>query len=473
MKTINFPHRASPLEAQEQRISPLSRGRLREVLGFTLIELIVVITILAILGTIAFINLQGFAGSARDSARVSDLANITQGLELSLVKNGSIPPPEAPTGGGVITLTASGGTLIGYQGVVGANTLSIIKMSNAQDPLDKKYYTYITNASSSSYQLLALFEDASTATTLANPLITPVYAGYEARIPTTKGYALGALLATSGAYLNQPLQEIVTTATTLDIQNFSGTLAGMNIGNITTYFSKTDTISGTGNIISTPLQISMNNGGNGFNTPGTCPTGFIAVPGNKDFNQPGFCVSKYDMTYSDADIPNSSNGDWNTVSYVSGKPIASIPNKYPIADITQPQAITACQSMGAGYHLITNNEWMTVARNIEQQGDNWSTGIVGSGGLYRGITGEGTNTPTSLGCNTADSAGASGISGRIWATKPLSTDTTKFGATKTTDCDSKRQLKLSNGQILWDMAGNIWSHVNKGNTLDGNNFNLG
>jgi prepilin-type N-terminal cleavage/methylation domain-containing protein len=44
--------------------------------GFTLVELIVVITILAILGSIAFISLQGFSADARDSARSSDLKNI-------------------------------------------------------------------------------------------------------------------------------------------------------------------------------------------------------------------------------------------------------------------------------------------------------------------------------------------------------------------------------------------------------------
>ena len=92
------------------------------------------------------------------------------------------------------------------------------------------------------------------------------------------------------------------------------------------------------------------------------------------------------MTYSDADTPNSNGGNWNTVSYIPSKIPVSIPNKFPIADIIHTAAIAACQSMGAGYHLITNNEWMTIARNIEQQGDNWNTGIVGSGGIYRGIT---------------------------------------------------------------------------------------
>ncbi len=44
--------------------------------AFTLVELIVVITILAILGTIGFLSLQGYSSSARDSTRSSDLASI-------------------------------------------------------------------------------------------------------------------------------------------------------------------------------------------------------------------------------------------------------------------------------------------------------------------------------------------------------------------------------------------------------------
>ncbi|MDD2870983.1 MAG: prepilin-type N-terminal cleavage/methylation domain-containing protein, partial [Candidatus Gracilibacteria bacterium] len=50
--------------------------------GFTLVELIVVITILAILGTIAFISLQGYSTQARDSSRISDISSIKTSLEL-------------------------------------------------------------------------------------------------------------------------------------------------------------------------------------------------------------------------------------------------------------------------------------------------------------------------------------------------------------------------------------------------------
>ena len=54
--------------------------------GFTLVELIVVITILVILGTIGFIQLGSFVGSARDSARIENLTNLQNGLALFQIK---------------------------------------------------------------------------------------------------------------------------------------------------------------------------------------------------------------------------------------------------------------------------------------------------------------------------------------------------------------------------------------------------
>jgi len=54
--------------------------------AFTLVELIVVITILAILGTIAFINLQWYSWSARDSKRESDISNILKKVSVEQIK---------------------------------------------------------------------------------------------------------------------------------------------------------------------------------------------------------------------------------------------------------------------------------------------------------------------------------------------------------------------------------------------------
>lgn len=50
--------------------------------AFTLVELIIVIAILAILWTIAFISLQWYSTQARDSARISDMSSIVTSLEL-------------------------------------------------------------------------------------------------------------------------------------------------------------------------------------------------------------------------------------------------------------------------------------------------------------------------------------------------------------------------------------------------------
>lgn len=58
--------------------------------GFTLIELIVVITILAILGTIAFVNFNSYSGKARNSKRTSDLRTITGKIAIATTDWSSI-----------------------------------------------------------------------------------------------------------------------------------------------------------------------------------------------------------------------------------------------------------------------------------------------------------------------------------------------------------------------------------------------
>jgi prepilin-type N-terminal cleavage/methylation domain-containing protein len=51
--------------------------------GFTLVELIVVITILAILGTIAFISLQGYSQDAKNAKVSSDLATLAKSIDIA------------------------------------------------------------------------------------------------------------------------------------------------------------------------------------------------------------------------------------------------------------------------------------------------------------------------------------------------------------------------------------------------------
>ncbi|MDP2090837.1 MAG: prepilin-type N-terminal cleavage/methylation domain-containing protein, partial [Candidatus Gracilibacteria bacterium] len=67
--------------------------KLQKQKAFTLVELIVVITILAILGTIAFISLQGYSQNSRDSVRISDVSRMKTTLELFHLDAGKYPSP--------------------------------------------------------------------------------------------------------------------------------------------------------------------------------------------------------------------------------------------------------------------------------------------------------------------------------------------------------------------------------------------
>ena len=62
---------------------------------FTLVELIIVVTILAILATIAFLTLWKYPLQARDTLRISDLKSIEKSLEIYKVKTWELPEPDS------------------------------------------------------------------------------------------------------------------------------------------------------------------------------------------------------------------------------------------------------------------------------------------------------------------------------------------------------------------------------------------
>lgn len=61
--------------------------------GFTLVELIIVITILVVLATIAFITLGDYPVQSRDSKRISDIANIAKKVSI-ITADGNIKHKE-------------------------------------------------------------------------------------------------------------------------------------------------------------------------------------------------------------------------------------------------------------------------------------------------------------------------------------------------------------------------------------------
>ena len=161
-----------------------------------------------------------------------------------------------------------------------------------------------------------------------------------------------------------------------------------------------------------------------------CPSGFIGVPALLPYTVRYFCVAKYEM---------KNNGYGAAVSVATGTPWASI---------NRATARSACQNLGAGFDMISNDQWQTIARNIAGVASNWNTGTVASGELNRGHS---DNSPAnSLAASTDDNDPCYGTeqtcSSSIW--------------------DSQRRTHtLSNGNVIWDFAGNVQEWVTNDNNV--------
>ncbi|MCD5374903.1 type II secretion system GspH family protein [Candidatus Gracilibacteria bacterium] len=116
--------------------------------AFTLVELIVVITILAILGTIAFISLQGYSQDAKNSKVSSDLRTLVSAIESASTESDIFTITDLVTdigshGTAVSSGTFASGALIG-SGVynVGNVNFPFIKQNN-NDFVDSEENQYI------------------------------------------------------------------------------------------------------------------------------------------------------------------------------------------------------------------------------------------------------------------------------------------------------------------------------------------
>jgi len=172
---------------------------------------------------------------------------------------------------------------------------------------------------------------------------------------------------------------------------------------------------------------------NGIMKRDTCPTGWVLVPGDSNFGTNDFCVMKYEAQKS---------AIMQAVSIQGGT---------PWTDVSWYDAREACKRSGA--HLITNAEWMTIARNISNQASNWQSGTVGSGCMYGGHM---DNLPANKLATSDDGTPYSG-------TLDASTDAVKcpFVVNVAGAKASRRTMNLSNGSVIWDISGNVWEWVDE------------
>lgn len=133
-------------------------------IGFTLIEILVVIALIGILAGVLLVSLQGVRASARDAQRKADLETIQSALEIYKSTCGKYPT----------SLTSGGSALKGC----GASGTTIFLSSVPKDPLQKNYTysqpttnTYTVQATMESGQIMQVSPQE---TTFFTPTATPI-----------------------------------------------------------------------------------------------------------------------------------------------------------------------------------------------------------------------------------------------------------------------------------------------------------
>lgn len=160
---------------------------------------------------------------------------------------------------------------------------------------------------------------------------------------------------------------------------------------------------------------------------GPCPSGYVLIPA-ETYTSYNFCVAKYEMK--------------NVEGFAT-----SVPNDDVWTEVTQDEAVQLCRALGPGFDLINNKEWQTIARNIADTPVNWSSGTAYSGELNRGHS-DGSpsgNTLASSNDNQSCSGTGQSCSASVWSSQ-------------------RRTFTLSNGEIIWDFAGNAAEWILDGNS---------
>jgi prepilin-type N-terminal cleavage/methylation domain-containing protein len=108
--------------------------------GFTLVELIVVITILAILGTIGFLSLQGYSTDARNTAVKSNISTLFSAMNTTASSQGKtmqslvtpVPAQKLTTGTAFSGVTLTGG--VNYEaGTANFNVITGVDKDKLKD----------------------------------------------------------------------------------------------------------------------------------------------------------------------------------------------------------------------------------------------------------------------------------------------------------------------------------------------------
>lgn len=214
----------------------------------------------------------------------------------------------------------------------------------------------------------------------------------------------------------------------------------------------------------------------------SCPRGYVYLGDTVLADgtvEPAFCVSAGEMTV----YPNRSVYWWcNHPPSEQGRagfyPYAGACSDYLNSNLTFTlvsfeNARGYCKTYGE--RLITNRQWMALASSIALIPENWSSGVVGQGALYKGISGVVALADTDYSavtsrCEYGNLRKFIQASTSVYACQraglPQASnagiDTSTMRVVSST---VSRTHRLPNGQVIWDLAGNLAEWVD-GTELD-------
>ena len=126
--------------------------------GFTLVELLVVISIIGILATLVMANLNSARSRARDAQRKSDVRSIATALRLYFNDKGYYPSSNSS---GEILGCGSAGTSVCDWGSEWSVGTTVYMPTLSKDPLTGQTYAYELGTSSDMFTLSACLENKS------------------------------------------------------------------------------------------------------------------------------------------------------------------------------------------------------------------------------------------------------------------------------------------------------------------------
>lgn len=202
-------------------------------------------------------------------------------------------------------------------------------------------------------------------------------------------------------------------------------------------------------------------GGGNISSSPKCPSYFALIPGteNIDGASKGWCVAQYEMT------PFNTSGwtvSYNAYNYQdayqtdSSKNVTSRPGYSPINYVSHNNARAMCANrlVDANGTTISGglpmkySVYTKLVQDLSLNPNNWSGGAVGSGYVYSGHN---------------DNSPANALTTGMTNTDPY----INTGNSSSSGPNQKRILYTSEGDAIWDLAGNLWEQMYEGQNIGG------